>query len=62
MEMGLIDVWRMHNTDTKMYSCQSASVGGLSWIDLGLGNEHVAISRFLTIPHKTDLGSLPALD
>lgn len=29
----------MHNPDVKVYSCQSALIGGLSRIDLGLGNE-----------------------
>lgn len=35
----LIDVWRLHHPNTtKMFSCFSATYGGLSHIDLGLGN------------------------
>lgn len=39
LEMGFTDVWRIHNPDAQVYLCQSASIGGLSRTDLGLGNE-----------------------
>lgn len=39
LELGLRDVWRLQHPQVKCYSCHSASHGGLSRIDLGLGNE-----------------------
>ena len=38
-EVGLYDVWRERHGDERCYSCHSASHGGLSRIDLGLGSE-----------------------
>lgn len=38
LEVGLTDVWRMRNPDDQVYFCQSASNGGLYWIDLGMRN------------------------
>lgn len=37
-ELGLQNAWRERHADAKCYSCHSASHGGLSRIDLGLGN------------------------
>ena len=38
-EVGLCDVWRERHGDERCYSCHSVSHGGLSRIDLGLGNK-----------------------
>lgn len=37
-ELGLMAVWRLRHPGIKKFSCYLATYGGLSRIDLGLGN------------------------
>lgn len=53
-ELGLRDVWRGRNRDVQCYSCHSASHGGLSRIDMGLGND-------MLLPHVLDTACEPRL-
>lgn len=52
-EMGLRDIWRERNRDVQCYSCHSASHGGLSRIDMGMGND-------MLLPHVLDTAYEPA--
>lgn len=53
-KVGLRDVWRERHAEDKCYSCHSASHGGLSRIDLALGN-------FVILPNVEDSAYEPRL-
>lgn len=53
-ELGLRDVWWERHADVRCYSSHSASHGGLSRIDLGMGNAAL-------VPHLVDSAYEPQL-